>query len=193
MNKLISLFILSSILLAACNSNSQLNDNTTTIAKNNITDLGIAYKKLDNLEALFGNENYLIVDEKDSTYLYFTRLGKNAFYTHCYHLKNGDSTSLSIDTIQIDTTGKINWNWRNKQLTLENCDENKALWQSKTDASYKVDFSKNINNSLSLITMNKELKMLKTLPISLFLVRSQYDYKHKTQLAFDTSNFTKKH
>lgn len=193
MNKIILLTLLSSIVLVACNSNQQIDNKANSITQKSTIDLSATYKKIDYLEILFGNENYLLIDKNDSSYLYFSRLGKDAFYTHSYHLKNGDSTALTLDTIQIDATGKINWNWKNKQLILENCDENKALWQSKTDSILKVDFIKNTNNSLSLITQNKILKMQKTLPISLFLVRSKYDYEHKTHFAFDTSNFTKKH
>lgn len=199
--KYITILLFFALLNTACN-NQQQKTNTVDAAVQNETNkasvsnetLVAAYKNIDALEQLFGNENYLLVNEKDSNYLYFTRLGKNNFFTHSYKLHNGDSTQLSIDTIQVNQQGKVQWNWQGKKLTLQECSNTKALWQNDTAAGGdKVDFFKNTANQLSISFNNKQLPLTKTLPISLFLVRAKYDYQHHTHYAFDTTNFSKKH
>ena len=100
------LFLVTTVLLIACNSNETTKLNTIDTAANsndnaivNNETLVAAYKNLDALEQLFGNENYLMVNGNDSSYVYFTRLGRNNFFTHSYKLIGGDSTKLSIDTL----------------------------------------------------------------------------------------------
>ncbi|MFY7965089.1 MAG: hypothetical protein ACOVO1_09350 [Chitinophagaceae bacterium] len=197
-------FIIITLLVAvnvACNNEQQKVNTVDTMLqseadKPTVTNetLIAAYRNIDALEQLFGNENYLLVNGNDSNYLYFTRLGKNSFFTHSYKLKNGDSTQLQIDTIQVNKQGKVQWNWQDKKLTLQDCNNIKALWQNDTAAGGdKVDFLKNTANQLSISFNNKQLPLTKTLPISLFLVRSKYDYQHHTHYAFDTTNFSKKH
>lgn len=193
-------FIISTFfVLSSCSDSEQTSvkvpDVSNISTNSNAENLALkedGYKKLDVLEKLFGNENYLIVSEKDSSFLYFTRLGKNDFFTHSYKIVKGDSTQLSIDTIQINNVNQVQWNFKGKQLILQNCNDVKAQWQNKLDANDKVDFLK-INQQRFNLTMNGEQYVLnKTLAISLFLARSHYDFKHNTHYAFDTTNFTKK-
>ena len=194
------LFLVTTVLLIACNSNETTNSNIVETAANNNNNVFVsnetfvaAYKNLDALEQLFGNENYLMVNGNDSSYVYFTRLGRNNFFTHSYKLIKGDSTKLSIDTIQVNKEGKVQWNWQGKKLILQECSNSKALWQNDAEAGVdKVDFIKNNGRRLNLSINNKQIPLTKTLPISLFFVRTKYDYQHKTNLAFDTTNFSKK-
>ena len=194
------LFLVTTVLLIACNSNETTKLNTIDTAANsndnaivNNETLVAAYKNLDALEQLFGNENYLMVNGNDSSYVYFTRLGRNNFFTHSYKLIGGDSTKLSIDTIQVNKQGKVQWNWQGKKLILQECNDTKALWQNEIIANAKVDFIKTGEKRLSLTINNKQIIFAKTLPISLFFTRAKYDYEHHTNFAFDTTNFTKKH
>lgn len=193
-------FICSAFLvISSCNENQSSNvknTDTTNISVNtNAENLALkekAYRKLDALEQLLGNENYLVVKGKDTSFLYFTRLGKSDFFTHSYRLAKGDSTQVSIDTLQINNTNQVQWNWNGKTLLLQECDNIKALWQDKFNANEKVDFMKIGSGRFDLVINNKQLILNKTLPISLFLVRARYDYQNHTHYAFDTTNFTRK-
>jgi hypothetical protein len=194
-------FIISTCLvLSSCNVDDQTNhkgiDTTNVIASNNAENLElkeIAFKRLNILEQLFGNENYLVVNGKDSSFLYFTRLGKNDFFTHSYKLVKGDSTQLHLDTIQINNSNQVQWNFKRKQLILQDCNETKAQWQNNADANDKVDFQKINQKRFNLSINGQQYLLSKTLAISLFLVRTHYDFEHHTNFAFDTTNFTKKH
>ena len=194
------LFLVTTVLLIACNSNETTKLNTIDTAANsndnaivNNETLVAAYKNLDALEQLFGNENYLMVNGNDSSYVYFTRLGRNNFFTHSYKLIGCDSTKLSIDTIQVNKEGKVQWNWHSKKLLLQECNDTKAFWQNTIVANDKVDFTKINGKRFNFSINNKQIPLTKTLPISLFFVRTKYDYEHHTNFAFDTTNFTKKH
>lgn len=201
MKHLFYYFIISTcIVLSSCNAPEQTDSKATdtiSVARNsdpeNIVLKEKAYKKLGIVEQLFGNENYLVVNGKDTSFLYFTRLGKNDFFTHTYKLVKGDSSQLSVDAMQINNANQVQWNFKGKQLILQDCDNVKAQWQNKLDANDKVDFLK-INQQRFNLTMNgKQYILNKTLTISLFLVRTHYDFEHNTHYAFDTTNFTKKH
>jgi hypothetical protein len=199
--KYFNIIILLALINAACNNEKQKINTIDSVAQKR-TDtptisnetLVAAYKNIDALEQLFGNENYLMVNGKDSSYLYFTRLSKNNFYTHNYKLLDGDSNQLSLDTIQVNQQGKVQWNWQGKKLLLQDCNSIKASWQNDIAIGEdKVNFIKNNPNQLSLSFSNKQISLTKTLAISLFLVRTKYDYQHHTHFAFDTTNFSNKH
>ncbi len=183
--------------LSSCNDSEQTNSKATEISDlTNVENLALkekAYKKLDILEQLFGNENYLIANGKDTTFLYFTRLGKNDFFTNSYKLVKGDSAQLSVDTILINNANQIQWNFKGKQLILQDCDNLKSQWQNKLDSTDKVDFLKINQQRFNLSINGKQYLLSKTLAISLFLLRTHYDFEHNTHYAFDTTNFTKKH
>jgi hypothetical protein len=197
MNKFYCFIISISLMLMSCNTEQQSNANDAEKITDSVATTSSSkedgYKKLDILEKLFGNENYLIVDGKDSNYVYFTRLGRDNFFTHSYKIVNGDSAQATIDTIQINKENKVQWNWKEKHLLLQDCNDTKALWQNILNTNDKVDFLKMNQQRLNIAINLKQLLLTKTLPISLFLIRIKYDYQHKTHYAFDTSNFTKRH
>ena len=78
-----------------------------------------------------------------------------------------------------------------QHLLLQECNDTKALWQNVLNTNDKVDFLKISQQRFNISINSKQLLLTKTLPISLFLIRIKYDYEHKTQYAFDTTNFTK--
>ena len=70
----------------------------------------------------------------------------------------------------------------------------KAVWTLSGNDSSKYVFQKIDDNQISLeMPDGKKLLMQKTHQISLFLVRSRYDYVNGTKLAFDSTQFNKKH
>lgn len=142
------------------------------------------------LEKVFGNQNWMKIKEKDTTYLYFSRLNNFFALTHSYRMKKGDSADLRIDTIRVNSNNQIVWNWNDKGLTLGSATEFTNTWSN--DAQ-KVDFNKMDQSNLLLnINGTEKYQLTKTITLSSFLVRSFYDYQHGTKLAFDKTEFTKK-
>jgi hypothetical protein len=149
-----------------------------------------AIKQIDALEKLFDNQNYLRIEGKDSSYIYFSRLGKTNFYTHSYIMQKGDSANVTIDAIQVNASNKVQWHWQGKQLVLASTTDFSSTWIADTKDT--VLFQKIDDNTLQLVANGKKNSLHKTPTLSMFLVRSYYDYTHGTHLAFDNINFTKK-
>lgn len=187
--------------LYACNSvsnNSQATNADTTQnlpVRDEFAEKQAALKQFDALEKLFNNQNYLLVSGNDSTYHYFSRLGKFQIFTHHFSLYRGDSTHLQIDTIQLNNNNQIVWSWQNERWILKNATAFSSEWaNASTNTTLQIQQK---NSQQLVVTTNNQtssaMVLKKTIPISLFLIRSHYDYQHHTHLAFDTTNFTKKH
>lgn len=169
------------IILCSCKNNQQKDFTKNDLVNNEAV--------LDSIEQFFDNQNYLMTNSKDSTYIYFTRLGKKSYFTHSYQMSNGDSTNLKTDTIQLNSENKLQWNWQKKGLTLQDINSKRMVWQYQKDI---ITFEKKTNNTIALVSNSKEYVLEKTIPISLFLIRYNYDFFHKTHFAFDKANYTKK-
>ncbi|MFT3932919.1 MAG: hypothetical protein QM726_04825 [Chitinophagaceae bacterium] len=145
-------------------------------------------EKLDSLEKMFGSDNWLAVDGKDSSYFYFSRLSANNFKTYSYRMLKGDSTASVVTEITI-SGDSILWKLpgKDKQLLLKQVTGNEAVWNEiNTVNSYsfsKIDSSK----LLMKYSAGNSIELVKTITLSAFLVRSKYDYKNGTHLAFDNS------
>jgi hypothetical protein len=151
----------------------------------------VGIKQLDALEKLFDNQNYLSVEGKDSNYIYFSRLGKNNFYTHSFKMVKGDSANVVIDTLQVNAANKVQWQWQKQPLVLLSTTDFSSAWLANNKDT--ILFQKIDGNTLQVVSNGKKNSLHKTPTLSLFLVRSYYDYTHGTHLAFDNTNFTKKH
>ena len=148
--------------------------------------------KLDCLEQLFNNDNYYFIQQKDTQFVYFTRLNDLYIFTHSYKMSNGDSTQLIIDTIKANSQNQIVWNWKAKHFLLDSVTNKTARWLNTT-TSTTLKFNK--NNIGGIIYTNEtgsNIQLNKTPQISLFLSRSIYDYKNGTRYAFDKTNFSKR-
>jgi len=73
------------------------------------------------LEKVFDNQNWMIIQNKDTSYLYMSRLNKFFALSHSYKMIKGDSAELRIDTVQLSPDNKIVWNWKgqNYRSTLQ--------------------------------------------------------------------------
>lgn len=187
--------------IVACNNQLSTNEqknNTQTVKQteavspaDNAIAREAAIKQLDALEKLFDNQNYLLVAGKDSSYIYFSRLGKNNFYTHSYKMVKGDSANVVIDTLQVNAANKVQWHWQKQPLVLQGTTEFSSNWLA--NGRDTVLFQKIDATTLQVVSNGNKNALQKTPTLSLFLVRSYYDYTHGTHLAFDSTNFTKKH
>lgn len=145
------------------------------------------YNDFNTLESIFDNQNYLVVNGKDSSYFYFSRLNHTLIRTYTYKISKGDSAQVRVNTIQPDEKNNIIWEWNGKKLKLAGADRGQVRWVSSASDSTAVSFLKLDKNTIRLsYPGRKELVLQKISPLSLFLVRSRYDYQHGTHYAFET-------
>lgn len=173
----------------AGSSNDSTKKDATIIETKSVGELK---REIDCLEKLFNNNNYYYIKQKDTQFVYFTRLNDLSIFTHTYIMSKGDSTQLVVDTIQVNNKNQIIWNWQQQHLVLDSVSNQTSRWINKENL-YKIVFNKSTQAELMYLDKSgRAFKMTKTPQISLFLFRSFYDYKKGTHLAFDTSNFTKR-
>jgi hypothetical protein len=142
------------------------------------------------IEQLFGNENWMQVDKKDTSFFYFSRLGDFQFNTYVYKREKGDSANVEYGKV-ITEQGKLAWQFHNQPLYVNSASPARLVLNGKDSARYV--FVRQDHDHLQLTYPDKHTVVLtRTLPFSLFLVRSRYDYANGTKLAFDTTNFTRK-
>ncbi len=196
----IVIFFLLVVFLVACGtSENEKPESTTNIAKpvvspvDDLVQRKSALAQFNSLEKLFDNQNYLLTQLKDSSYLYFSRLNNYLIYVHNYKLVKGDSADLTIDTIKLNTKNQLVFNWKGKALYLKQTTDYSSDWSIQGTDSTVVQFKKIDQNNLQLLNQEgNKLIMKKTITLSTFLVRSFYDFQHGTKLAFDSVNFTKR-
>ena len=144
------------------------------------------------LEEVFGNENWLKADGKDSSYFYFSRLGNFQVNTYEYKLVKGDSAKVRNSSI-LQEGNKLTWNFNNQKLYITSATRGRIVGSVKGSDSLQYEFLRLDNDAIAITYPDKRRSILrKTLPFSLFLVRSRYDYAHGTKYAFDTAQFNKK-
>jgi hypothetical protein len=142
------------------------------------------------LEKVFDNQNWMIVKDKDTSFLYISRLNKFLAYAYNYKIQKGDSTELRIDTIHVSPDNKIVWNWNRQHYILTSSTENTNHWEGDNT---KVEFAKmDVSNLVLTLNEKEKIKMSKTITLATFLVRSFYDFQHGTKLAFEPKEFVKK-
>lgn len=142
--------------------------------------------KIDLLETFFDNSNWLLAENKDSSYYYFSRLNSADIDVYHFVLRNGDSSNTRQTKIRIDAANRVTWDFFNTPLFLESASKSLLIWKGGlAKDSSNVTFKKTAAGSIEIERNNEVSHFKKTLPVSLFLVRSRYDYLHGTKLAFD--------
>ena len=145
------------------------------------------------LESLFDNQNWLQIEKKDSSYFYFSRVNPYLINTYDYRIKKGDSLNTIFSPIQSNPQGKIVWQWLHKNLELIGAAKSRAIWKCIDTDSFTIEMLKLDENEIRILFPDgKKWILQKTHPISLFLVRKQYDYLNGTSLAFDSIQFRKR-
>ena len=161
--------------------NSATNDSTTVA--NNLQAFG-------KLELFFENANYLVADNKDTSYFYFSRASNFLIKVHHYKISKGDSAFLKIDSIQLVNGKNIQWNFKDQKLHLIDISDSVIKLNNADSAIFT--YNKSNKTTIQLFQPNNSTTTFhQTITLSSFLVRSFYDYKHGTRFAFDTTNFTK--
>lgn len=182
------LFIAVIIFSVSCsNNNSSLTSNEEIVRSNVAKDS--LQTRFNIAENIFQNDNWLLIDGKDSSYLYCSRLSKTFVKTYHFNMFKGDSVNTIITSIQLlgDT---ILWHPPMDTillLRLKDAKKNKLIWADKTGVNI-YSFEKSDSNHIVIKYPGRSSRnLVKTPTLSSFLVRSKYDYLHGTKFAFDTT------
>lgn len=184
-----SLFV---VFLFACQS--QPKENTDTEAKKDTVKISESIRTNTSflydykaLEEVFTNDNWLLAGKNDSSYFYFSRLGDFKVNAYEYKLVKGDSAAVKYTSVQKEGD-KIAWEFNNQKLYLKSATKARAVWSVAGADSLQYEFLRINENQLGLTYPDRhKLVLHKTLPFSLFLVRSRYDFTHGTKYAFDNT------
>jgi len=198
--KLIFHSIILVVFFAACNHQSTEKKNSKiqeeVIEDNSKTDsltLSNNINAFNKLEFFFDNSNYMVVNERDTNFFYFSRTADFLIKVHQFKMIKGDSSFLKIDSIQVVGGRDIQWKFADQKLTLISSSESANNWKSNSLDSSTFAFKKINKKDFQLVDpQNSKTRFSQTITFSSFLVRSFYDYQHGTRYAFDTTNFTKK-
>lgn len=146
------------------------------------------------MEAVFGNENWMLIQNKDTAFYYFSRLSDFNFNTYEYKLQKGDSSNVKQGKIATDKNQLV-WNFDGKKLFVVSATPARiAATVDGADSSARYEFTRLSSTSIGITYPDQhKVEMKKTIPFGLFLVRSRYDYNNGTHYAFDTAQYTKKH
>ena len=143
--------------------------------------------KFDKLEKTFSGGNWRYINEKDTQYLFFSREGAELYKVYYYKLQNGDSVNSYIATIQPENNNIV-WNLPSDKLILEFANDTACMWRS-VGGHFKNEFIRKdsshiIANDISENGADKQqFVLVRTLPISTFLIRSKYDFLHGANTA----------
>jgi hypothetical protein len=198
MKKIITGLYLLSLIFIGCQSAQNENNDSSETKKDSIqaaesirTNLSFLHD-FSALETVFTNDNWLIVDKKDSSYLYMSRVNDYLVNTYAYRLLKGDSAKVAYGTIKAQQND-LTWQFQNQPLRLTSATGTRAVWTVIGNDSLTYTFIRLDKDHIRLTYPDKkEVTLLKTLPFSLFLVRSRYDYANGTHYAFDTTQFNRK-
>ncbi len=150
-------------------------------------------EKLNGVEKVFGNENWMKIVNGDTSYCYFSRM-PSEIQVHQYKLVKGDSVLTMLSSIRFSGDSLV-WQYNDTtqlflaSLTDESLEFNR-LWQEKPTAFY-FGFEKKDEQHIKVTDAEKkQFMMTKTPTLSTFLVRSRYDYVHGTNYAFSDTVFS---
>lgn len=198
MRKSFAVIVLISISLFACQS-PQLENTPAITEKTDTVKAGESIRTnlsflndFNALEEIFTNDNWLIADKKDSSYFYFSRLGKFTANTYEYKVVKGDSAQVTHGLVQTEGD-KISLPFNGHKLYIQSATKARLVCTVAGADSLTYTFLRLNDTRISLVYPdNKKIVLKKMLPLSLFLVRSRHDYTNGTKYAFDTSQFLKR-
>ncbi|HTE13048.1 MAG TPA: hypothetical protein VK645_18840 [Chitinophagaceae bacterium] len=182
-NKL--LFIVVAILVSCGNTQSTSKQKDTSAVVTPVKDAGLA--KFDLLENIFQNDNWLLINGRDSSFLYCSRLGKAYVKTYHFSMFKGDSVNTVITSMHL-SGDTITWRLPMDTITLQlkTATARELIWTGKTGLDIYI-FEKTDSHHITIkYPGGSTKKLVKTPTLSSFLVRSKYDYLHRTKLAFST-------
>ncbi len=149
--------------------------------------------KMDVLEKMFNNDNWMTADDNDTSYYYFSRIPSEIQIQH-YRMIKGDSVMTNLSAIRFSNDSLV-WRYNDStNLFLSGITEKGSEW-TRTDkalpGSFYMAFEQKNEKHITLsFAGKKQFTLTKTLPLSTFLIRSRYDFLHGTRFAFSDTIFS---
>lgn len=171
-------FLISIVLLSCADKKPSANSVKDTIAL-------MPVHLMDSIQNVFGNENWRIVNGKDTTYQYFSRRNDLLIHVYQYKMQHGDSVQSVLNKIYCTPKG-ILWQQDTDTFQLLNAKQNSNTWVHHSDTlQYQLILPVTIEQQFQ----GKRAIMQQTINLTDFLVRSRYDFLHGTHYANDTARF----
>jgi len=165
------------LIVAACNEPVKKNKNPKEL--------------FDKIESITGSDNWQLIDGTDTSYIFFSRIG-NEVDVYRYNISKGDSINTRMNNI-VHQSDSVIWNWDNEKLLLAGVDSNTINWEALNAGKDKYKMIKADSLHISFAFANGHTAIMKKmLPLSTFLVRQQYDYKHGTSYVDSALTFPRR-
>jgi len=163
-------------------------------------------EKFDAIENIVGTANWrLTAAGHDTSYVYFSRLGDTQFNVYWYTIDKGDSVNTRVDNILSNGDSVIWSHSANAERSLLVNAGDTLTWEGIDKKDRYIIAKQDSNRALLHFPNGTVYSMKRTLPLGVFLVRKQYDYKHGTSYVdsaevpprkvhsiYDTTNLLKK-
>jgi hypothetical protein len=188
MHKKDILFFLMAFIIISCGNNSSKEEKP--VEK---TTAPPPVYKMDMLEKIFNNDNWMKTAGKDTSYYYFSRI-PSEIQIHQYRIVKGDSMIIDMSAIRFSNDSLV-WRFNDSTwLFLAGITNETSAWDrisKDLPASFYVGFEKKDEKQIKVtVENNKSFILTRTLPLSTFLIRSRYDYLHGTNYAFRDTVFS---
>lgn len=148
--------------------------------------------KMDMLEKIFNNDNWMKISDKDTSYYYFSRIPSEIKVCK-YKMIKGDSVISGLATMRF-SNDSILWEFDDTtHLYLNAVTDKTAEWVTVEDTpgTLAIGFEKKDEGHLNFVKVGqKQVVLTRTIPLSTFLIRSRYDYQHGTHYAFSDTVFS---
>ncbi|WP_167516960.1 hypothetical protein [Hydrotalea flava] len=140
---------------------------------------------MDSIQHFFGNENWRVVNGKDTFYHYFSRQNDLLLNVYQFKMNKGDSVHSSLQTIYCTPKG-IFWQQAADTFQLRSATQHTMSWVHGTNT---LNFTLLQPAMLQQQYQNTVSIMQPTINLTDFLIRSRYDFLHGTHYASDTAKF----
>jgi hypothetical protein len=148
--------------------------------------------KMDMLEKIFDNDNWMKTTGKDTSYYYFSRIPSEIKVCK-YKIIKGDSVISNLSVMKFSNDSLV-WEFDDTtHLYLNSVTEKSAEWVTieEPPGAFMMGFEKKDEKHMNIVKADrKQAVMTKTIPLSTFLVRSRYDYLNGTHYAFSDTVFS---
>lgn len=141
--------------------------------------------QMDSIYHLFGNNNWRVIQGRDTSYLYFSRQNDLLIHVYDFKMQKGDSVQSALQKIVCTPKG-IFWEKHLDTFRLISVSHKEMLWLNKVDT---LEFNAGKNYVLQQHYKSILSTMQPTINLTDFLIRSHYDYLHGTHYANDTAKF----
>jgi hypothetical protein len=141
--------------------------------------------QMDSIYHLFGNNNWRVIQGRDTSYVYFSRQNDLLIHVYNFKMQQGDSVQSALQKIVCTPKG-IFWEKYLDTFRLISASHKELLWLNNVDT---LVFNVGNNHVLQQHYKSMLSTMQPTINLTDFLIRSHYDYLHGTHYADDTAKF----